>query len=255
MATFTHNTNGNGESNGVTPHIILYTNHGCPFAHRAHITLKELDLPYEEVIIDLDTPRDPEYLEINPRGLVPSIKYSNGVLKDEIITESAIVAQFLADSRPSPFLPASLSSPTAPLFRARLNFFVDTWNTKIQSSFYPLLKSSDSEKEELSSNLLKAIEKEIDPLLADAAPFFGGSETFTLAEAITAPFVLRFYALSDDGVLFPKSFKAGASKLPNFGKWADKVVARESVTYIWNEENIVGRMKARIAKMKEAERK
>jgi hypothetical protein len=53
-------------TNGDTPKIILYTNHRCPWAHRAHIAIKELGLPYEEVIIDLDTPREPWYLEINP---------------------------------------------------------------------------------------------------------------------------------------------------------------------------------------------
>lgn len=46
--------------------ITLYTNHACPFAHRAHIALEELGLEFEEVIIDLDTPREPSYLEINP---------------------------------------------------------------------------------------------------------------------------------------------------------------------------------------------
>lgn len=50
----------------TVPKITLYTNHRCPWAHRAHIALKELGLDYEEVIIDLDTPREPWYLEINP---------------------------------------------------------------------------------------------------------------------------------------------------------------------------------------------
>lgn len=49
--------------------ITLYTNHRCPWAHRAHIAIKELGLEYEEVIIDLDTPREPWYLEINPVSL------------------------------------------------------------------------------------------------------------------------------------------------------------------------------------------
>ena len=49
--------------------LTLYTNHGCPWAHRAHIILKELGLDYKEVIIDLERPRDPWYLEINPVGV------------------------------------------------------------------------------------------------------------------------------------------------------------------------------------------
>lgn len=48
-----------------SPKIILYTNRGCPWAHRAHIALKESGLDYEEVTIDLDTPREPWYLEVN----------------------------------------------------------------------------------------------------------------------------------------------------------------------------------------------
>jgi glutaredoxin len=49
-----------------SPKIILYTNRLCPWAHRAHIALKEIGLDYEEVTIDLSTPREPWYLEINP---------------------------------------------------------------------------------------------------------------------------------------------------------------------------------------------
>lgn len=56
---------------GNAPAITLYTNHRCPYAHRAHIVLKELGLPFEEVIIDLDRPRDPWYLEVNPVCEVP----------------------------------------------------------------------------------------------------------------------------------------------------------------------------------------
>lgn len=49
-----------------SPKITLYTNRLCPWAHRAHIALKESGLDYEEVSIDLNVPREPWYLEINP---------------------------------------------------------------------------------------------------------------------------------------------------------------------------------------------
>jgi len=62
MADFTHET----KSNSVTPKITFYTNDLCPWAHRAAITLHELDLPYEKVVIDLETPRPDWYLKINP---------------------------------------------------------------------------------------------------------------------------------------------------------------------------------------------
>lgn len=58
--------------------ITLYTNHRCPWAHRAHIVIKELGLKYEEVIIDLDKPREPWYLEVNPVRKIPeSLSYTS----------------------------------------------------------------------------------------------------------------------------------------------------------------------------------
>jgi glutathione S-transferase len=183
MASYTNGESNNGETKGIQPKITLYTNHLCPFAHRAHITLEELGLDFEEVIIDLDKPREQWYLDINPRGLVPSIKYTvPGLYDEEIITESSIVAQFLADARPSHLLPGSLHDPFAPLFRARLAFFVDTWNTKVQGNLYPMMKAEGEEKEKLANETVAAIEKEIEPLLANAAPFFGGKDKPTLAE-------------------------------------------------------------------------
>ncbi|KAF2749877.1 glutathione-S-transferas-like protein omega 1 [Sporormia fimetaria CBS 119925] len=225
-------------ANGDAPKITLYTNHMCPWAHRAHIVIKELGLPYEEVIIDLDKPREPWYLEINPRGLVPAIKFSDGAVKDQIVYESGIVAQFLADAYPSHLVPKS-GDPEAALARARINFFVDTWFSKAGSYWYQIiLKNSQEEKEATAKEFVDLVGKEIEPLLKDAAPFFGGSDKFTMAEALIAPFILRVYAFAKHDIL-PKSLTEGFDALPNFSKWAANVVKQESVTYIFDEKKII----------------
>ncbi|QDS73055.1 hypothetical protein FKW77_009662 [Venturia effusa] len=232
------------------PKIILYTNHGCPYAHRAHIALDELKLSYDEVMIDLDKPREPWYLQVNPRGLVPAVSYSTSSLGNQIITESSIVAQFLCDAHPSPLLPASNSSPTSALTRARIHFFIDTWNTKIGGFMFAIFRAKDvKEKEATSQEWVAAVEKDIEPLLEDAAPFFGGSSELTLAEVNIAPFLLRIYALSSRGVL-PNSVKVGLDTLPNFSRWAKATVAKETVTKIWNEEVVCEKTASRIAKLK-----
>ncbi|KAG6355277.1 hypothetical protein INS49_003238 [Diaporthe citri] len=147
--------------------IKLYTNHGCPWAHRAHITLAELGIPFEEEIIDLSTPRTPEYLKI--------------------LTESAVVAQFLADTYPSHLLPAS-TDPNGALTRARIAFFVDAWFTKVNSFWFKALFAKTAEEaNESAEELVKGITKEIEPLLKDAGPFFGGSKKLTFAEAGRIP--------------------------------------------------------------------
>lgn len=239
----------NGHTNGTTPKIVLYTNHGCPWAHRAHITLKELDLPYEEVIIDLDKPREEWYLKVNPRGLVPSIKYEDGTTS-EILTESGIVSQFLADSFPSHLLPPS-DSPKGALTRSKIGFFVDTFFTKVNGKIFEGLRAEGDDESTKSSEIFEAIKKEIDPLLGNASPYFDGASKLTLAEALTAPFVLRLHAYSRAGLL-SQSLDEDLKGLENYSKWADKVVKEESVTYIWNEEDVVGRTKKRIEKMKAA---
>jgi len=164
------------------PTIKLYTNHSCPWAHRAHIALRELGLPFTEEIIDLEVPRTPEYLKVNPRGLVPTIDY-NG----EIIPESGIVAQFLVDAHPSHLVKTS-SEEGGALQRARINFFVDAYVSKVSGPFFAILRAdSEEEGEKAVNTYVDAIVKELEPLLKDAGPFFGGSSRLTLAEVRLNP--------------------------------------------------------------------
>ncbi|KAF2149369.1 hypothetical protein K461DRAFT_296843 [Myriangium duriaei CBS 260.36] len=238
--------------NGTSsPSITFYTNRGCPWAQRAQITLKELKLPYEEVTIDLNTPREDWYLKINPRGLVPSINFTGGGVHDEILTESAVVSQFLADVNPSHLTqPDHIKGAQAALFRARVAFFVDSFFSKVNTGFYPLLKAeSQEEKDKLVHDTVEAIKKEIEPLLKDANPFFGGSSKLTMAEVLTAPFVQRYLSFSQAGLL-PESLKQGLESLPNFSKWANEVVKQDSVQFGFDEQKIIEGMRNRIAKLK-----
>ncbi|KAH7312863.1 glutathione S-transferase domain-containing protein [Rhexocercosporidium sp. MPI-PUGE-AT-0058] len=231
------------------PNIILYTNHRCPWAHRAHIALAELGLEYKEEIIDLSTPRTPEYLKVNPRGLVPSISY-NG----EIVTESAIVAQFLADSQPSHLVKTSGEEGGA-LQRARIAYFVDAYFSKVNGGFWSILSAEGAEKERLGDAFVNNVAKEIEPLLQDAAPFFGGSKRLTMAEVQTGSFLLRVlsYPKYQELNLLPRSILDGfEAKTPAFWKWANAVVAEKSVNFIFDEKLVAEGTAARIAKIKAA---
>ncbi|KAH7322659.1 glutathione S-transferase domain-containing protein [Stachybotrys elegans] len=232
----------------VAPKIKLYTNHACPWAHRAHIALAELGLPFEEEIIDLSVPRTQEYLQINPRGLVPSLSYDG-----EIVTESAIVSQFLADAHPSHLLPAA-GSKDAALVRARINFFVDTYFSKANSLFFKLqLAKSDAEVGEFAAGYVDVIAKEIEPLLKDAAPFFGGSDKVTLAEVLTGSFTLRLFSFAKYGLVPESILNSLEQKAPNFYKWAHVVNNTPSVNGIYEEETIVERTKNKLASLKAAQ--
>jgi glutathione S-transferase len=71
----------------------------------------------------------------------------------------------------------------------------------------------------------------------------------TNIQALTAPFILRIYALAKHG-LIPQSVVSGFDGLPNFSKWAAEVVKQDSVTYIWDEETTISGTKKKIESMK-----
>ncbi|KAL4894689.1 thioredoxin-like protein [Aspergillus ambiguus] len=230
----------------ASPKITLYTNHICPWAHRAHIALKELGLQYEEVIIDLDKPREPWYLEVNPRGLVPTISY-NGT----IIGESAIVTQLLADAHPSHLAPPS-NTPEGAIKRAQISFFVDTFGSKVLPHFFASIRSATSEERQANAEaFVAAVQKELEPLLypkgSGSGPFFHGSEKLTLAECQTGSFLLRMFTLPkpEYGLLSPELPDMLEKRTPQFNKWAKAVVQQESVNYIYNEEKVGKRMVSR----------
>ncbi|KAL2857086.1 thioredoxin-like protein [Aspergillus pseudoustus] len=243
----------------ASPKITLYTNPNCPWAQRAHITLKELNLPYEQVFIDIEKPREEWYLAINPKGQVPTLSY-NGT----VITESGIVAQFLADAHPHPLnetgtetqtraglLPPSNSFEGA-IQRARIAFFVDAWVSKVYPVLTGVILGGESHGAS-TEGLVGVIEKEIEPLLlvsaasGDADSFFGDSETLTLAEVLTGPFLLWIFTLlkPEYGALSTELISVLRERVPRFASWASRVVAHDSVRHVLDEEWVGNNLKAR----------
>ena len=113
------------------------------------------------------------------RGLVPSINYNGN-----IITESAVVTQFLADAHQSHLLPASTSEANA-LYRARVGFFVDAFISKVLPQIFAGQRAQEAgEKDAAAGELVAALAKEVEPLFTweGPGPYFEGSEKLTLAE-------------------------------------------------------------------------
>ena len=112
------------------------------------------------------------------------MKISSSALGGEhTLIESGIIVQFLADLLPARRLAPPSNSPAGAMARARLNFFIDTWNIKVGSFMFSLFKAQTAaERESFSRDWVAAVRREIEPLLADAAPYFGSSRRLTLAE-------------------------------------------------------------------------
>jgi len=220
----------------ATEKIILYTNRRCPFARRAHATLKELGLEYEEIFIDLDKPREQWYLDLNPRGLVPTLKYGN-----EIITESAIVSEFLVDAYgPNHILPPP-TSPQNALFRARAKWLVDTYSTKVQPLWWKIFHAPQDQLPTLAAAYVDAVEKEFEPYLADAKPFFGGSEKLTWVEIQLGSFLLypKVFAGKDGGDLISQEQVQRLKGLKNFGPWWERLTEHPTILDVFDQEGTV----------------
>ncbi|KAJ5663484.1 hypothetical protein N7507_004215, partial [Penicillium longicatenatum] len=206
---------------------LLYTAHHCPWAQRAQIALRELDLEFETVLVNINIPRTPEYLAINSRGLVPTLVHDGHVL-----TEPGLITQFLVD----------FSEPGGALQRFNVTFFVESYFTKAHCYFDTAIISCDEEETTAAQKYIDGIVNHIEPLLEDAAPFFGGSSRLTFAEVQAGSFLLRVIELTKHPVILP-GFFIGAleDKAPNFGRWSHAVIGEATVTAVWDEEDVVKR--------------
>ncbi|MDO8520203.1 MAG: glutathione transferase GstA [Deltaproteobacteria bacterium] len=99
-----------------------------------HLILREIKLPFELVRVDLKTKTAAggDYLKINPKGSVPAIHLENG----EVLTENAVVLQYLADLKPE----AGLIPRAGTWERYRCQEWLNYIATELHKAFGPLFK-------------------------------------------------------------------------------------------------------------------
>lgn len=171
---------------------------------------------------------------------------------DEVIIESNIVTQFLADgfsARDGHKLQPTTGTPEAALTIARQFFFIDTFVAKVASQLFKVgLAETEDAKRTVTDDIISSVKNELTPLLKGTAEgkFFGGSEHPTLVEVNTGSFLLRLYEFADTGY-FPKGWKEELEGTGVFHEWAQRVTALPSVRGIWNKENV---LKAQERKLK-----
>ncbi|HKM99816.1 MAG TPA: glutathione S-transferase family protein [Candidatus Binataceae bacterium] len=81
--------------------ISLYDFHGSPCARRVRIVLLEKGLPWQTRLVDLTRmeQKRPEYLALNPNGVVPTLVHG-----DRVIYESNVITEYLDAFFPEPRL-------------------------------------------------------------------------------------------------------------------------------------------------------
>jgi glutathione S-transferase len=121
------------------PYTLYYSPGACSIS--PHITLRETGLPFELVKADLRAKKladGGDFLAINPKGYVPALKLPDG----QLLTEGAIMVQYLADQVPD----KKLAPPLGTMERYRLMealHFIATELHKAASPLYNALAGDD----------------------------------------------------------------------------------------------------------------
>jgi glutathione S-transferase len=180
----------------------------CPYVQRAVIALKEKGVDFER--IDIDLAQKPDwFLAISPLGKVPVLRVG-----DDVIFESAVIAEFLEDTVQPALHPADAIRRAD--HRAWIEFagvlLADIWE------FYTATTPEAFEKKR--QELTQRFERLEARIKAD--PWFDG-DAFHLVDAAFGP-VFRYFdvfdAIEDFGILNGK---------PKIARWRKTLHERASV--------------------------
>jgi glutathione S-transferase len=201
----------------------LYSGWFCPFVQRVWITLEEKHIQYQ--YIEVNPYHKPKsLLDLNPRGLVPTLQYGNKPLY-----ESSVICQFLEEAFPH-HMPHLM--PEDPYDRARTRIWMDFVTTRIIPSYHRFLQHQGEdglkEKQQEFLGYLKEFTKEMD----SEGPFFNGKE-FSLIDVIMAPWAIRLWVFDHfkGGLGIPEEGKGGDDEQvwQRWRKWLTEVENRKSV--------------------------
>lgn len=98
------------------------------------VILEEIGAPYELILttLDMDKPRPPEQLAINPNGWVPVLLWEGGAMY-----ECAAITVYLCDRHPDSQLAPTIDDPTRMLYLQTLVYFSNSIQNAYQMSYYP----------------------------------------------------------------------------------------------------------------------
>ncbi len=114
----------------MSDRIVLYDTQGSPCARRVRIVLLEKGLEWQTRIVDLTkmAQKRPEYLALNPNGVVPTLVHG-----DRVVYESNVITEYLDEVFPVPPM-----YPTDPWQRAQAKMW-QAFELAMAKEFRPLM--------------------------------------------------------------------------------------------------------------------
>lgn len=154
---------------------LYYAPGACSLA--SHIALHETGLQFEIEKVDFATKKTAggnDFIQINPKGYVPTIKLDDG----SILTEGGAILQYIADQKPD----SGLAPKAGTMERYRLQEWLTFIGTEIHKTFSPLFNKAAAEEVKTNArNLLTKRLGYVETQLANK-PYLMG-EKFSVADA------------------------------------------------------------------------
>lgn len=195
-----------------------------------HILLEELGVPYELVHVDRmrDAHKRPEYLALNPNGLIPVLVHDGLVLY-----ESAAVCLHLADTHAQHGLVPALGTPQRAEFYKWLMWMTNTLQANLLMYFYPE-RYVTSEHAQAVPGVKDAAEARIGPMLdqleaqvaRSGGPWLLGAH-YTVAD----PYALMLCR-------WTRNFKRPARERPALGAYLQRMLQRPAVQRAFATEQL-----------------
>ena len=186
-----------------------------------HILLHELGLSHDAERVDLPNKRTESgraYWDINSKGSVPALELDNG----EMLTENAVILQFLADRSGSPeVLPA-----VGTFRRYRVLEQVNFITTELHKSFSPLFnpQAGEETKQFMTAHVGKKLDY-IEERLG-AGPFLMGDE-LTIAD----PYLFVIAGWTEQVM--------GLGRWPNLAAFRERMLQRPAVRHVLRFEGLL----------------
>ncbi len=117
---------------GIAMYRLFYARKSASMGVR--VLLEEIGVPYElvQTTIDMDKPRPPEQLAINPNGWVPVLVWDGGSMY-----ECAAITVFLCDRHQEAGLAPALDDTARALYLQTLVYFSNSVQNAFQLTYYP----------------------------------------------------------------------------------------------------------------------
>ncbi|GAA5942042.1 hypothetical protein JCM10213_004370 [Rhodosporidiobolus nylandii] len=191
--------------------LVFHAGWFCPFVQRAWIALEEKKLAYQYKEVN-PYAKEPHFLKVNPKGLVPAIEY-----KGEALYESLVLLEFLDDAFPS-----SPLRPSDPIEAGRVRLAMQQISNVVVPAFYKLLQAQSAEDQQSGrEGFVKALKDVVAQWFSKEGTWARGA--FGWTDIALAPWVARLPLLEEH-----RAFKV-ADVGERFERWVEAVKGRDSV--------------------------